>query len=140
MYFSDQNHHKSVQIRVFRFELLTFRVGTAAGVLQFTRNGKPLADPQDSLATTERKLIDLILERFLMDGEQELEAQRTGRKCYGCSELLPRGISFCVTCGKHNLSPDAPMVAVAKTDMATHKSRELWKRIQYWFRTHGLRR
>jgi len=75
----------------------------------------------------------------MANGDQELNAPESARKCYGCRELLPKGINFCVACGKQNSSPDAPKVAVAKTDMAAHKSRELWKRIQYWFRTRGLR-
>ena len=79
------------------------------------------------------------MENKQVDQTDELSNQSANRNCYGCREPLPSGVSFCVACGKNNLSPDAGGMAVGKTEMAAEKSKERWKQIKRWFRYRYLR-
>ena len=79
------------------------------------------------------------MENKQVDQTHDSSEPSVDRTCYGCREPLPNGVSFCIACGKHNLSPDAGGTAVGQANMATHKSKERWKFIRRWFRGQGQR-
>ncbi len=80
------------------------------------------------------------MENKQVDQNRDSNEISTDRTCYGCREPLPSGTTFCVACGKQNLSPDAGGMAIGKTNMATQESKDRWKQIKRWFRHGSLRR